>query len=63
MVDIYSNSHEVDEAVIGSVHSGAFACTLDDALTCTSSCSGVVRDQSIVYMHKALKIISISKMT
>ena len=45
MVDTYAHSHEV---VIGSVHSGAFTCTLDDMLTCTSGVSGVVCDQPII---------------
>ena len=48
MVDTYSHSHEVDEVVIGSVHSRAFTCTSDDTLTFTLSNSGVVRNQPIV---------------
>ena len=42
MIDNYSNSYEVGELLIGSVHSNAFNCTSDDALTCTLSNSGVI---------------------
>ena len=48
MVDTYSNSHEVDEELIGSVHSGSFTVTSGDCLACTSSDSGFVCDQSII---------------
>ena len=48
MVDTYFHPHFVDEVLIGSVHSDAFTCTLDDTLTCNSVNSGVVCDKSII---------------
>ena len=45
MVDIYSYSHDLDEAVSSSVNFDSFTCALYNTINCTQSDSGVVRDQ------------------